>query len=61
MYSDDLKIRAINLYNIFKNYRYVASLLNIGKSTIHASHHCLTINIQLFIIKTYKEINIFIL
>lgn len=35
MYSKDLVLRAINLYNRFKNYRYVGSLLNIGKSTIH--------------------------
>ena len=35
MYSKDLKIRAIDLYEKFKSYRYVAELLNIGKSTIH--------------------------
>lgn len=35
MYSNDLKIRAINLYNQFKSYRYISKILNIGKSTIN--------------------------
>lgn len=35
MYSNDLKKRAIYLYNMFKSFRYVEKLLNIGKSTIH--------------------------
>lgn len=35
MYSKDLKKRAIDMYNKFKNYRLVEKLLNIGKSTIH--------------------------
>lgn len=35
MYSEDLKIRAIQLYVIFKSYRYVEKILSIGKSTLH--------------------------
>ena len=35
MYSDDLKARAIHLYNKFQSLRYVSKLLFIGKSTIH--------------------------
>lgn len=34
MYSNDLKIRAIELYKKFNSYRYIQSLLNISKSTI---------------------------
>lgn len=40
MYSNDLKLVAINLYSKFHNLRHVASLLNIGKSTIHRWLHC---------------------
>ena len=35
MFSKDLKDRAIRIYNELLNYRKVAKLLNIGKSTIH--------------------------
>ena len=35
MYSEDLKIKAINLYKTFNSFRYVGLLLSIGKSTIH--------------------------
>ena len=35
MYSDKLKVVAINLYNKIKSYKKVAELLNISKSIIH--------------------------
>jgi len=35
MYSNDLKLKAINLYFKIKSYRIIEKLLNIGKSTIH--------------------------
>jgi putative transposase len=35
MYSGDLRKVAIKLYNKFHNFRYVSSLINVGKSTIH--------------------------
>jgi len=39
MYSSDLKSRAINLYYKFLSFRKVASLLLIGKSTLHRWIH----------------------
>jgi transposase len=35
MYSNDLKLRAIKLYEKFKSYRSVGNILLIGKSTLH--------------------------
>ena len=35
MYSEDLKNKTIFMYTKLSNFRQVASLLNIGKSTVH--------------------------
>lgn len=58
MYSNDIKIRAITLYNKFKNYRNIAKLLDISKSTIHRWVNNITQHRQInnidFIIKFVK-------
>lgn len=70
MYSYDLKQKAIRLYNIFNNFRYVGKLLNIGKSTIHRwvnnmhictrKKHKINIDIVVGFIKTIIDNNKFI-